>query len=181
MSQETSGAMRAQWRVSPAAASDLAFVVALDEESAAWLRARGFDPGEPPRPLTDIYRERLASGEVYLGWLGDVPVGMLTLQRTDPRVWPEAPADALYVHGLMVSRLHAGQRIGTRLLDWASEQVVAAGRAYLRLDCLAKNPALRAYYERAGFTYRGTIRWKAYEGARYERPVKGGTDATDAQ
>ncbi|HEY7982882.1 MAG TPA: GNAT family N-acetyltransferase [Ktedonobacterales bacterium] len=181
MSQETGGATARPLRVAPADASHLAIVVALDEESAAWLRARGIDPGEPPRPLADIYRERLASGEIYISWLGDVPVGMLTLQRTDPRVWPEAPADALYVHGLMASRRHMGQGIGVRLLEWAAEQVVAAGRAYLRLDCLANNPALRAYYERAGFSYRGTIRWKAYEGARYERPVKGRVDATDAR
>jgi GNAT superfamily N-acetyltransferase len=172
VTQESSGATAQPLRVAPAAASHLAVVVALDEESAAWVRARGIDPGEPPRPLVEIYRERLASGEVYLGWLGDVPVGMLTLQRTDQIVWPEAPANALYVHGLMVSRLHAGQRIGLRLLDWADEQVAAAGRAYLRLDCTARNPALRAYYERAGFVYRGTIRWKANEQARYERPVK---------
>jgi protein-tyrosine phosphatase len=177
--QDSGGAAGEPLRVALAAASDLATVVALDEESAVWLRARGFDPGEPPRPLADIYRERLASGEVYLAWLGAEPVGMLTLQTTDHRVWPEAAPDALYVHGLMVSRRHIGERIGLRLLDWASAQVVAAGRAYLRLDCLAKNPVLRAYYERAGFTYRGTIRWKAYEGARYERPVKRSDDAAD--
>jgi protein-tyrosine phosphatase len=179
VSQEAGGAAAEPLRVAPAAASDLDTVVGLDEASAAWLRARGFDPGEPPRPLEDIYRERLASGEVYLAWLGAEPVGMLTLQSVDQRVWPEAPEDALYVHGLMVSRSHIGEGIGLRLLDWASEQVVAAGRAYLRLDCLAKNPVLRAYYERAGFTYRGTIRWKAYEGARYERPVKRSDDAAD--
>jgi GNAT superfamily N-acetyltransferase len=181
VSQESSGAVDLPLRIAPAAAGDLAVVVALEEESAAWLRARGIDPGEPPRPLADIYRERLATGEIYLGWLADTPVGMLTLQRTDPRVWPEAPEDALYVHGLMVSRRHAGQRIGPRLLDWASDQAAAAGRTFLRLDCQARNPVLRAYYERAGFVYRGTILYKAYEGARYERPVKGSVDATDAR
>jgi protein-tyrosine phosphatase len=178
VSQETEGGAPEPLRIAPAGAGDLATVVALDEESAAWARARGIDPGLPPRPLEAIYRERLASGEVYLGWLGAEVVGMLTLQPIDPRVWPEAPADALYVHGLMVSRRHAGQRIGPRLLDWASAQVAAAGRAYLRLDCTASNPALRAYYERAGFIYRGTIRWKTQEQARYERPVKGSGDAT---
>jgi protein-tyrosine phosphatase len=181
VSQETGGDEAEPLRITPAVAADLATVVALDEESAAWLRGRGFDPGEPPRPLAEIYRERLASGEVYLAWLGVDPAGMLTLQRTDPRVWPGAPDDALYVHGLMVSRRHSGHRIGLRLLDWASGQVAAAGRPFLRLDCLANNPVLRAYYERAGFVYRGTIRWKAYEGARYERPVKGSGDATDAR
>lgn len=173
VSEEPAGAVAHPLRIAPATADQLAVVVALEEQSVAWLRARGIDPGEPPRPLADIYRERLATGEIYLGWLGETPVGMLTLQRTDPRVWPEAPPDALYVHGLMVSRRHAGQGIGLRLLDWASDQVATAGRAYLRLDCMARNPLLRAYYERAGFIYRGTIRWKAYEGARYERPVKG--------
>jgi protein-tyrosine phosphatase len=177
VSQETEDGAPEPLRIEPADTSDLATVVALDEESAAWVRARGIDPGQPPRPLEAIYRERLASGEVHVAWLGAEPVGMLTLQPIDPRVWPEAPADALYVHGLMVSRRHAGQRIGLRLLDWASAQVAAAGRAYLRLDCTASNPALRAYYERAGFTYRGMIRWKTQEQARFERPVRGSGDA----
>jgi ribosomal protein S18 acetylase RimI-like enzyme len=178
VSQETESGTPEALRIAPASVGDLATVVALDEESAAWVRARGIDPGLPPRPLEQIYRERLASGEVYLAWLGAELVGMLTLQRTDLRVWPEAPDDALYVHGLMVSRRHSGQRVGLRLLDWASIQVAAAGRTYLRLDCTASNPALRAYYERARFTYRGTIRWKTQEQARYERPVKGSEDAT---
>ena len=81
-----------------------------------------------------------------------VIVGTLTLTWADPHVWGEQPDDAGYVHGLAIRRDAAGQGIGAAMLAWAGRAVAAAGRPYLRLDCMATNARLRAYYERAGFT-----------------------------
>lgn len=158
--------------ISCATPDDVETVVRLDEDSAAWARARGREPGEPPIPLREIVARRVARGETYLARLGADPIGTLTLQWDDAPVWgADGTGDALYVHGLMVSRAHAGLGIGLALLDWAGHVAARAGRTLVRLDCRADNPALRAYYERAGFVHRGDIHLPNYHGARYERRV----------
>ena len=148
-------------------------IVAIHELAAAAVRARGFDPGEPPRPLRDIVAARIAGGELYLARLDGAPAGTLTLQWRDRALWGDMPDDAAYVHGLMVPPAYAGRHIGRYLLRWAERQATAAGRTSLRLDCRADNPALRAYYARAGFAGRGEVALAshAYIGARFERRV----------
>jgi GNAT superfamily N-acetyltransferase len=174
--------------VAPATPDDVDTIVRLDEESAAWARARGHEPGEPPIPLREIVERRVARGEAYLAWLDATPVGTLTLQWADAPVWGgNDTGDALYVHGLMTSRAHAGRDIGLALLHWAGQVAEDAGKNWLRLDCRADNPALRAYYERAGFVYRGDVRLLNYHGARYERRAggdrgpEGPADGTDRE
>ena len=77
----------------------------------------------------------------------------MTLDLADP-VWDELPAaGALYVHRMAVRRSAAG--LGAVILDWAADVARGQGRAALRLDCVASNRRLRAYYEAAGFVHRG--------------------------
>jgi GNAT superfamily N-acetyltransferase len=151
-------------------------VVAIEHDATAWVRARGIDPGRPPRPLRDIYADRIHRGEVFLARVGGEPAAMLTLQWEDRAMWPDAPDAVAYVHGLMVRRAFAGQQVGLTLLRWAERVAAAAGKSYLRLDCTAGNRALRTYYEQAGFAYRGDVQRGDYVGSRYERQVTGGND-----
>jgi protein-tyrosine phosphatase len=43
-----------------------------------------------------------------------------------------------------------------RLLAGAEDLIAAAGRPLARLDCVSRNPALRAYYRAAGYAEVGT-------------------------
>jgi protein-tyrosine phosphatase len=150
--------------------ADAATLVALYDEAGTWLMARGLHQWQPGWYTTAMALDSLRAGhEVYLVRRAGEPVGKLTLQWDDPEMWGERPPDAGYVHGLCVSRAVAGLGLGAALLDCAGQQVVAHGRRWLRLDCMAANPALRAYYERLGFAYCGAAEdgWAAL----YERPV----------
>jgi ribosomal protein S18 acetylase RimI-like enzyme len=153
-----------------ATADDVATLAALYEEAAAWLTARGLRQWLTGGYTAEMAEQGMRAGHgVYLVRRDDEPVGKLTLQWDDAEMWGEQPPDAGYVHGLSVRRAVAGLGLGAALLDWAGAQVAAHGRRWLRLDCMAANPALRAYYERHGFIYRG----EAEEGwaALYERPA----------
>lgn len=111
-----------------------------------------------------------------------MPAATVCLQWADPTFWPGADDDAVYVHRLAVKRSYAGRGIGERLLDWAAERAVEAGRAFVRVDCMTENAALRRYYEVLGFQHRGDVsgdnpapfnmtfrsRWHA---SQYEKPV----------
>ena len=93
----------------------------------------------------------------------------LTLTWADPHVWGEQPDDAGYVHGLAIRRDAAGQGLGAVMLAWAGRAVAAAGRPHLRLDCMAANAGLRAYYEHVGFTYVRDLPDGSWSASLYEK------------
>src|SRR2546430_11683389 len=60
----------------------------------------------------------------------------------------------------------------SRSIGWAEERFAEARRSLVRLDCMAANPDLRAYYERLGFECRGTKQLNnGFAAALYERPI----------
>ena len=163
-----------------ATADDLPAVVDILADATAWLEARGIDQWHDYPNRAAHIAGRIARGEMWLGWLRDESIATIALQWMDEETWGPRPPDAGYVHSLAVRRACSGHGIGRALLDWAAGEVARAGRRLLRLDCVAHNAALRAYYESAGFTVRGT---RTYPGAGessslYERPV--GTLRLDA-
>jgi GNAT superfamily N-acetyltransferase len=149
---------------------DLETVASILEESAAWLQTRGIDQWRMGDWLRPLLAKRIAQGEVYLARCEGAAVATLTLQWSDAETWGPMPDDAGYVHSLAVRRAYAGHCLGRALLAWAERQVADAGRAFLRLDCMARNAALRTYYERAGFAERRDIPTDAWS-ALYEKPV----------
>jgi ribosomal protein S18 acetylase RimI-like enzyme len=144
--------------ITHATAADVDALTTIYEETERWQIARGIDPGLPPMPLRLIVARRVENGSIYLARLGGAPAGTVTLAWDDRTVWPDAPeGDAGYVHGLAVARAFAGQQIGLAILRWAEGYIAAQGKPFVRLDCNGDNPALRAYYERAGYTHRGDV------------------------
>jgi GNAT superfamily N-acetyltransferase len=148
--------------------ADVDEIVAVLSEAARWLLSRGIRQWPDPFPRERV--ERLVRrGDFYLVWLGGEPATTLALHWRDPAFWGEQPDDAGYVHALAVRRAQAGRGLGARLLDWAEAEVVASGRDFLRLDCLAGNHALRRYYEGEGFEPRGEVAVDDFVAVRFER------------
>lgn len=137
--------------------ADTGPLLALREEAAGWLRARGIHqwaPGRFPASWLDT-----ASGDpgVYLLRRGPDVAGTVTVAWHDPIVWDDDLAVAGYVANLIVARAFAGQGLGRRLLQWAEDRIGRSGRGLVRLDCPAGNLMLRALFESAGY-YPVTIR-----------------------
>lgn len=165
---------RGELTITPATPDELDTAVAIEDSATSWVRSRGIEPGYPPRPLRDIISESIARGEVFLARRDGIPAGKIILHDRDDGVWPDEPGDALYVHGFMVHRDFGGLGIGMAMLRWAEEIAALRGKPLLRLDCDGENPALCAYYERAGFTRRGNVRLPNRLAARFERRVDQG-------
>jgi GNAT superfamily N-acetyltransferase len=89
----------------------------------------------------------------------------------DEAVWDGLPgAAALYVHRMAVRRSASG--LGAVILRRAAGIARQQGREALRLDCVASNGRLRAYYEAAGFVHRGDVTVAGAPGQRLdEGPV----------
>ena len=156
--------------VSQAKPDDLDAALAIDKSAYEWRASIGFPGGVAPRPLTELFAASIACGEMYLARREGVPTGKLSLQWQDA-LWQDEAGKAGYVHGLATHRDFAGQGVGRALLDWVERKVAAAGGEYLRLDCDAENPKLRAYYEGVGFTHRGDVALPHRIACRFERAI----------
>jgi GNAT superfamily N-acetyltransferase len=87
-------------------------------------------------------------------------------------IWPDVSQhDSAFVHRLAVRRRFAGGGVSSALLRWAVERTRSLDRRYLRLDCEASRPRLRAVYERVGFVHHSDRQIGPYFDARYEYDV----------
>ena len=153
---------------------DLDRYIDLLEELAEWMQSRGIEqwPRGRARGGRDYYKASVDRGELHLAFVDDTFAGGLRLLTRDPIVWPDvSDDDALYVYTLAVSRTFSGRGLGRQMLAWAEGQVAAAGRRYLRLDCVPRNMFLRRYYEDSGFVARGEVD-AAYPGLPDAMPLR---------
>jgi ribosomal protein S18 acetylase RimI-like enzyme len=147
-------------------------VIQLVTEISAWLARRGIDQwASPPGPdVRQLFAREIAAGQVYVARLpgSDELVGLLRFEWHDADLWPADPDGGAYVHSLGVRPVCHGRQIGVAMLRWAAKHVSAHGRRWLRLDCVADNWALRAYYQQLGFHFRGVASHAGYSGALFE-------------
>lgn len=139
--------------------TDLPTVQGLLGEAADFLSAKGvhqwhrawFEEARQVRWL----EAALAEGQVTMARVGEDPAGAFVLLREagpfDRRLWGDAPADAAYLHRVVVARRYAGRGFGSRLVAEAERLASAERRRRLRLDCAADNGWLNAFYARLGY------------------------------
>ncbi|KUL38735.1 protein tyrosine phosphatase [Streptomyces sp. NRRL F-4489] len=127
----------------------------LYDAAARWMVAHGIDQWKPGGKDAAHFRERIADGEVWLAEAAGRVVGGFELWWEDEPAWGPRPPEAGYVHRLMVDRGHAPAGLGRAMLGHAERRIAESGRPWSRLDCMAGNPRLRTYYERAGYAVVG--------------------------
>ncbi|MGW7426397.1 GNAT family N-acetyltransferase [Streptomyces sp. NPDC054813] len=132
--------------------ADLASIVRLRDDAARWMLAQGVTGQWQPGELDEgHFRQVMTSGEVWVAEAAERLVGAWELWWADEDAWGPQPPLAGYVHRLMVDRTSAAPGTGQLLLQAAERRVAAAGRALVRLDCLAGNARLNSYYLNAGY------------------------------
>ncbi len=135
--------------VRPASPDDAAAILGLRMAAERWLAERGIEQWHPGEVSLADVQGQVAAGQWHVACAGGLMRAALRLLWSDP-VWGD-DRPAVYVHGLVIDRAHAGHGLGAGLLDWAEAQGRRAGVTVLRLDCVAANPGLRRYYGRLGF------------------------------
>lgn len=158
--------------ISRALPGDIESVSSILLEAADWLRERQI----PMWRADELSRERIAAdvdaGYFFLARCGTEVAGTIKFQWQDALFWPDTPAEeAAFVHRLAVRRAFAGGEFSALLLRWAATRAAGAGRRFLRLDCEASRPRLRAVYERFGFRHHSDRQVGPYFVSRYELPL----------
>jgi GNAT superfamily N-acetyltransferase len=138
-------------------------------EAARWLAEEGnpmwkADELEPGRIAADV-----GQGLFFLADSAGTPAGTVKFQLEDRLFWPDQrQEEAAYVHRLAIRRRFAGTGVSAAILRWAAGRARELGRPYLRLDCEANRPRLRAFYEAFGFRYHSDRHVGPYHVSRYE-------------
>jgi GNAT superfamily N-acetyltransferase len=136
---------------------DSGLLLDMFDDGVAWLVARG----QPEQWGTEPFSQRpegckraqdlAASGGLWIAEIGEEPVGALVVGEA-PEYAPAIDRPELYIELLLTRRRHAGQGLGTRLIEIAIREARAAGREVVRVDCWAGAPGLVSWYRRHGFT-----------------------------
>ncbi|WP_370413166.1 N-acetyltransferase family protein [Streptomyces fradiae] len=159
-------------RIRLAVESDLPTLVRLRDAAARWMLARGVTRQWQPGELDEDHFRRVIAGDGEV-WLaesesesagGGAVVGAWELWWDDEAAWGAQPPMAGYIHRLMIDRTTAAPGTGRRLLAAAEARVAATGRTHARLDCLADNAPLNAYYRDAGYRPVGLVEGKPQPG-----------------
>ncbi|MFF9688073.1 GNAT family N-acetyltransferase [Streptomyces sp. NPDC014623] len=146
-------------KITTARPDDVAKLLAFREEAAAWLTRLGSDQWQRPYPA-DRLLATIRAGAVFMVIDGDLTAGTITLSPdVEEGLWTEQELSepSTFVTKLTVARSHAGQNLGGRLLDWASDRAYRGGAQWLRLDAWTTNSALQRYYLRQGFEHVRTV------------------------
>lgn len=152
-----------------------------DIERVAWVlgaaAARLVERSQPLWSAQEVSEagvaEHVRAGMYHLAFVAGEPAGAFRFQLEDRWFWPDiAPGTSAFVHKVAVHPLHQGRGLAHVLLRHACVLTRQHGRDFLRLDCVAGRPKLRALYERFGFRHhsRKVIGTGAFE--RFELDVR---------
>jgi GNAT superfamily N-acetyltransferase len=158
--------------VRQATAADAPAIEAMLIEAARWVDALGVVMWEEGELDSQRIAGEVAAGQFFVAAVGGALAGAVRFQLEDRQFWPDLEnADSAFVHRLVVRRTFRSQGVSTALLDWAVGHARALGKRFLRLDCDADRPKVRAVYERYGFQLHDYRQVGAYYVARYVLPL----------
>jgi GNAT superfamily N-acetyltransferase len=153
--------------------ADVNAVEELLIEAARWVDALGEVMWEEGELAAGRVAAEVEEGQFFLAVVDGEPGGAIKFQLEDRLFWPDlTQSESAFVHRLVVGRRYKGLGVSTALLQWAVDRARAMGKRYLRLDCDASRPKLRALYERFGFRIHSFRQVGAYYVARYEYPLE---------
>ena len=160
----------------PATDADAETVRSILLEAAQWIHAKGIDQWRIAEFTKEYVLDNIQGGDVFLAYDGGAPIGTVIVRRKpgpfDRQIWGErADEQAAYVHRLAIRTKYHGQGLGGQILGWAEDESVRAGKAYVRLDCMADNEALNQYYQRFGFAHQGVHSAGCFSVSRYEKAL----------
>lgn len=146
--------------VRPAAIETRRDFSSIVEEANTWQKARGSEGWAGP--FDDAWMlPRIKRGELFLAYVGDVPVSAFRILWEDRPFWGDREVgDSIYLHTFAVRRSSARLGVGDAVIERVVDMGRERSRTKVRLDCFLSNTGLIAYYERNGFASVGRTSMK---------------------
>ena len=151
---------------------DTKIVADILMEAARWLEQSGMPMWQNDELSAPSIAAEVDAGLFFVAECEGELAGTVKFQLEDLLFWPDVPQEqSAFIHRLAVRRRFAGGHISSALLEWAVLRTRSLGRCFLRLDCEASRPRLRAVYEHFGFRHHSDRQVGPYYVSRYEYDV----------
>ncbi|WP_239984676.1 GNAT family N-acetyltransferase [Lentibacillus sediminis] len=140
--------------------ADTPAVTAILKSAADWLAEKGIAQWSYLRSggEDEEIRQDILCGTTYIVEYGETAVATFNFSPKqnswDVEMWGDRQDAAYYIHRLAVAWEWHHRQIGRKLLEWLDENLEGETRL-IRLDCVADNPALNAFYQQAGYEFIG--------------------------
>lgn len=169
--------------LAPATEHNVHLALNMLDASAQWLKQKGIHQWQSPLPASFVafMHEETAARRVWFARAGedDSPIATFRTADHDLTRWQDdGHDDALYVYALALRQDLHGQGAGAKVIDHIRALAEVRERDWLRLDCWALNPRLRAYYAAQGFSYAGDILDDGFPLSRYQVRIPSGNRPT---
>ncbi|API92935.1 hypothetical protein BKP57_14625 [Virgibacillus sp. 6R] len=152
--------MYMEFTIRRATIKDKTDIINILQAAARWLQNKGIKQwgfllagNEDPAMEVEILAGNTYIAEIE-GQIAGTFIASCEQNEWDVLMWGEKDDAAWYIHRLAVHQNYRGKQIGRQLLEWIETQLVGAN-SVLRLDCVADNPDLISFYDRAGYTFVG--------------------------
>lgn len=160
----TNARVNSQVQAAFAKPEDAPAIMELYRITAEWLKSKGSTQWADL--LVGIDRHNTAAAiarqEVIFFKQGEDPAAvvilMLAPSEWDINLWGDdsSNAKAVFLHRMCIHRNFGGIGLGEQVIRWVDSGVAyPADKELIRLDCIADNPILNAFYRNAGYTRAG--------------------------
>lgn len=152
--------MYMEFTIRRATIKDKTDIINILQAAARWLQNKGIKQWEFLLAGNEdsAMEVEILAGNTYIaeieGQIAGTFIASCEQNEWDVLMWGEKDDAAWYIHRLAVHQNYRGKQIGRQLLEWIETQLVGAN-SVLRLDCVADNPDLISFYDRAGYTFVG--------------------------
>lgn len=141
-------------------------------EAAEWLQSKGELMWKPEKINAEELLKQYSLNEMNLCYDNDELIGVFILQWKDSLFWPEIEgATSGFLHKLAIKRKYTSMGYGKKLVLLAEELCKDNGIETLKLNCGAKRPKLRNFYESLGFQMVDRVFIDNRDQVRYEKKL----------
>lgn len=155
-----------------ASQDDIDEIHSLWAETADWLKSKKIDQWRDEQVTREAVVYCYNNSEMFLVKSNNTTVGTFFIVWSDPFIWKGLDnGSSGYLHRLVVRRKYAGNHLGSKLLALAEQYIRRSGMKYFRLDCMAENPILNDFYQKAGFQYKGRVDGEDWSASLFEKEL----------
>lgn len=139
-------------------------IMELYRITAEWLKSKGSTQWADLLVGIDRHNTSaaIARGEVVLFKQEDDPAAVVILMLApspwDLNLWGDDPSNeqVVFLHRMCIHRSFGGTGFGAQVIRWVDSGIAyPPDKEFIRLDCIADNPILNAFYRDAGYAFVG--------------------------
>lgn len=155
--------------------SDLNAILIMLKNASITLHQKGIDQWgywqKPPQEKINWLKQGIASNEFFFVHVNQLHIGMFRLLFEDELYWGKQVETAGYIHSLVIKPNFKGNQFGSEIIKIIEQQLIDKNIKRMRLDCVAYNKGLCAYYEELGFKKVGEVQMPHSLNNLYEKEV----------